>query len=303
MADVESYRDVVNGLEIHSREWTGAQRPAGAGTVVLVHGLGSTSHIWDLTAPLLAEQFRVLGIDQRGHGESGQPDDGYDFASVTADLAGWLAARGVTEPVVVVGHSWGASVALQFGASYPDRAAGVALVDGGLSSPGERWSWEDALARLTPPEIDGRLWADMWVRSRERNRLADDARTEEAVKSLFLVDEEGRIKRRFRIPNHLKVVRALWEFPASETLNQVHCPVLALPARQPTDDPAHLASKIAAADRAVAAHPNVRVHWMEDSVHDVPLQRPGELAEELATFAASCFAGQGAPTSAVSTPV
>src|SRR5690349_20035850 len=104
MAEVRSYRDDVNGLEIHSREWLSERRTADAGTIVLVHGLGSTSHIWDLAPPLLADQFRVLGIDQRGHGESGQPDDGYDFVSVTGDLAGWLNARGITEPVVAVGH-------------------------------------------------------------------------------------------------------------------------------------------------------------------------------------------------------
>jgi pimeloyl-ACP methyl ester carboxylesterase len=177
----------------------------------------------------------------------------------------------------------------------------VAVVDGGLSGPGERWTWEEALARLTPPDIDGRLWTDLWARSRERNRLADDPRAEAAVKSLFIVDDEGRIKRRFRIPNHLKVVRALWEYRASETLDLVQCPVLALPARLPGDDAAHLASKAAGVERALAGHPNVSVRWFEDSVHDVPLQRPDEVAEELARFAARCFSGESASAPMVST--
>ena len=61
--------------------------------MVLVHGVGSSSHIWDLTAPLLADQLvRVVAMDQRGHGESDQPDSGYDFASVVADLAGFMDA-------------------------------------------------------------------------------------------------------------------------------------------------------------------------------------------------------------------
>src|SRR2546428_120887 len=67
--------------------------PADAsGTLVLVHGLGSSRHIWDLVAPELASKYRVLALDQRGHGESDEPDTGYDFPSIVADLAEFLDA-------------------------------------------------------------------------------------------------------------------------------------------------------------------------------------------------------------------
>src|SRR5438045_9676584 len=98
----------VNGLRLHHQEWGPAD---GAATVVLVHGLGSTSHIWDLVGPRLGERsLRVLALDQRGHGESDQPDTGYDFESVGADLAAFMDSVGVTGRSVLVGHSWGASV-------------------------------------------------------------------------------------------------------------------------------------------------------------------------------------------------
>src|ERR1700716_292285 len=129
----------VGALLLHYQEWG---PPSATGRVVRVHGVGSSSHIWDLTGPLLAEKaLRVVALDQRGHGQSDQPDSGYDFPSVVADLFGFMDTTGIVEPSALVGHSWGASVVLHFAVTHPDRVAGVVLVDGGTGSPGERWSW------------------------------------------------------------------------------------------------------------------------------------------------------------------
>src|SRR5262252_8767206 len=88
----------VHGLRVHYQDFGPVDAPSG---IVLVHGLGSSSHIWDFVAPILAERsLRLLAIDQRGHGESDQPDTGYDFASVVEDLAGFVDAVGLSEPSV-----------------------------------------------------------------------------------------------------------------------------------------------------------------------------------------------------------
>ena len=273
----------VDGLRLHVQEWGGSDASPAA---VLVHGLGSSSHIWDLVGPLLAAAgMRVVALDQRGHGESDQPDHGYDFGSVVADLSGFLGAVGVRRPAVLVGHSWGASVVLQFAVRYPNRAAGIVLVDGGTGSPGERWSWEETEARLRPPDLDGLEWSDLRERMSRNNGAYADPRAEAVGRSLFHVDAEGRVTRRFRIPNHMQVVRALWEQRPAELLPQVRCPVLILPARQASDTAEMRANKSAAIDRALRLQPQARVRWFEDTVHDVPLQRPRELANELIAFA------------------
>ena len=67
----EGPRDLTVGLDgmpFHYRDWGGAGQP-----IVLLHGLASTCHIWDLVAPILRRAFRVVALDQRGHGESGKP--------------------------------------------------------------------------------------------------------------------------------------------------------------------------------------------------------------------------------------
>jgi pimeloyl-ACP methyl ester carboxylesterase len=278
----------VGALRLYYQEWGSS---SSAGTVVLVHGVGSSCHIWDLTGPLLAEKsLRVVASDQRGHGQSDQPDTGYDFPSVVADLDGFIEALGIGEAPVLVGHSWGASVVLHFGAAHPERSAGVVLVDGGTASPGERWTWAETEARLTPPDIDGLAWAELHGRMARNNGAYVDPRVEAVGRSLFHVDADGRVSRRFRIPNHMQVVRALWEQRPAELLPRLECPVLILPARQASDAPDWLASKVANVQRALELQPAARVRWFEDTVHDVPLQRPAELADELHGFAAGVLA-------------
>jgi pimeloyl-ACP methyl ester carboxylesterase len=109
-------------------------------------------------------------------------------------------------------------------------------------------------------------------------------------RSLFHVDAEGRVSRRFRIPNHMQVVRALWEQRPAELLPRLNCPVLILPARQTSDSPEARSSKVASAERALELQPQARLRWFEDTVHDVPLQRPEELARELRAFAQRALA-------------
>jgi pimeloyl-ACP methyl ester carboxylesterase len=287
----------VGELNLGYQEWGASD---GRACIVLVHGLSSGRHIWDLVAPQLAAAgYRVLALDQRGHGESDQPETGYDFSSIVADLLGFLDAVGVREPAVLVGHSWGASVVLHFAAEHPARTAAIALVDGGTSSPGERYDWQETLARLTPPEIDGLRWEDLRQRMARNNGVFQDPRVEAIGRSLFHVDAEGVVARRLKIPNHLRILRALWEQRPAELLPLLSCPVLILPARQPSEASDWAAVKVANVERALALQPRARVRWFEETIHDVPLQRPDELAAELRNLADAAFSSERArPASA-----
>ena len=85
-------------VQLHYVDWGGEGAP-----VLLVHGLGSTLHIWDLVAPLLTAGRRVVALDLRGHGLSEKPDHGYDFATIAADVEAFVHALGLHTPLSVVG--------------------------------------------------------------------------------------------------------------------------------------------------------------------------------------------------------
>jgi pimeloyl-ACP methyl ester carboxylesterase len=90
---------------------------------------------------------------------------------------------------------------------------------------------------------------------------------------------------RFRFDNHLQVVDALYDQRPAALYPLVDCPVLLCVAGDPMDGHEAAGAKRAAAGRILALFPSADVTWFEDTMHDIPLQRPAELATELARFA------------------
>ena len=278
----------LRGLPFHYRDWGGTGQP-----VLLLHGLASTCHIWDLVAPLLADEFRVVALDQRGHGLSAQVEDGYDFATVSGDAAAFIGSLGWERPVIV-GHSWGADVALELAAAEPELAAGLIFVDGGTIEPSARpgWSLEQAREDMAPPIFTG-FTADMM-----RARVIEGARfgpnpsetVINAVLANFRLLEDGTIQSNLRRENHLRIIDALWDHKPSQLYPTLQCPVLMLPARQSTPDAMDRRfRREESMARASSLIPTSKTVWLEDSIHDVPLQRPELVANTIREHIKSGF--------------
>jgi pimeloyl-ACP methyl ester carboxylesterase len=266
-----------DGVRLRVRAWPG--RDPGA---LLVHGLASSSHIWDLVAPKLSGAgMRAVAYDQRGHGRSGKPSSGYGFDRTSADAAAVvrsLRLRGV----VAVGHSWGANVVLELAARRPRLLSAAVLIDGGFLSMRDRFDWPTAREILAPPRIAGTPVGEFlaWVR-REMGRLMHVTPEMEATfLSLMHVDRKGRIRPRLSRANHLRILRALWEQDATALLRRVRVPTLVLAVRsgpEASDSAGFMDEKRRAADVVRAIGGPVRFEWI-DGIHDVPLQRPGAVA-------------------------
>ncbi|MBD1898338.1 alpha/beta hydrolase [Coleofasciculus sp. FACHB-129] len=97
--------------------------------VVFVHGMACSADLWDEQLAYAARTRRAIAIDLRGHGASSPPeDDDYSPASCAADLLAVLEALGL-EHIALVGHSFGACVALAAAAAKPNAIAQLVLVD------------------------------------------------------------------------------------------------------------------------------------------------------------------------------
>ncbi|MGZ6885765.1 MAG: alpha/beta fold hydrolase [Acidimicrobiia bacterium] len=121
--------------------------------LVLVHGITEARAAWDPVTGTLAEQWRVVRIDQRGHGESDRQPP-YDPVTMADDVAAVVRALELADPLVV-GHSMGGVVATAYGgAGHPAR--GIVNVD----QPLELGGFQDALAPLEPMLRDPEQFAD-----------------------------------------------------------------------------------------------------------------------------------------------
>jgi hypothetical protein len=163
-------------------------------------------------------------------------------------------------------------------------------VDGGVFEIAARMTWEDAESALRPPQLDG-VPVEVFVKN--ASKWPDFAplwngQLEELVLSNFEV-RDGRIYRRLPIPEHMKIVRELWEQKTSSRFGAVRCPALIIPAIKREKDPqraAWLEGKLEAVEKASQMLADARVVVMEDTIHDIPVQRPRELASLICEFAA-----------------
>lgn len=95
--------------------------------VVLLHGFCGSSAYWEKVSPLLADSFRVIMPDLRGHGASDAPLGSYTIEQMADDVALLLETLGV-EKYTVLGHSMGGYVALSLAQRYNNRLSGVGLI-------------------------------------------------------------------------------------------------------------------------------------------------------------------------------
>jgi pimeloyl-ACP methyl ester carboxylesterase len=100
--------------------------------LVCIHGAGSSSVIWMDTVRRLSPKRRVVALDLPGHGQS---DRWHPPAEVSIamyrDAVGTVCANLKIEKAILVGHSMGGQIALDAALSWPERVAGVVMVNSG----------------------------------------------------------------------------------------------------------------------------------------------------------------------------
>lgn len=133
----------VNGVRLYHEE-------RGSGDPILcIHGAGSTALVWADAVDKLARLGRVIAYDRRGCARSERPQP-YERTSIGehADDAAALLDALAAEPAVVVGRSYGGTVAIDLALRYPDRVRALVLLES--DAPRELApavaSWVDALA-------------------------------------------------------------------------------------------------------------------------------------------------------------
>ena len=101
---------------------------AGAPALVLVNSLGTDLRVWSALVPRLAERFRLVRYDKRGHGLTDATPGDYAIQGLAADLAQLLDHLGIRE-AIVCGLSIGGMIAQQLAADRPDLVCGLVLMD------------------------------------------------------------------------------------------------------------------------------------------------------------------------------
>ena len=252
-------------VRLRATRWPGQGTP-----VLLLHGLASTRHIWDLVVPGLAG-LPVLALDQRGHGDSERPEGPYDGDTVVADALTALDAVGLSR-VVVVGHSWGAWTALRLAAAAASRVLAVVCVDGGATRMRDLApTREQVRMQLTPPRTA--LPPDE-LRAHLRSGPLGPWWTptvEQALLPIFGVGQDGLARARLPFDAHMAIVDDLIDADLEPRLPSVRCPAWLISC---SPDQA----RTEALERTAGLLATPRVLRWDGALHDVPLQWPALVA-------------------------
>lgn len=114
----------VNGIVLHYEDRGSPDLPA----IAFCNALGTDFRIWDSVASRLADRYRIVRYDKRGHGLSDAPPAPYRMTDHVDDLAGLLDHLGITN-AAVVGLSVGGMITQGLAALRPDLVAAVVLCD------------------------------------------------------------------------------------------------------------------------------------------------------------------------------
>lgn len=95
--------------------------------VVLIHGLGGSHGMWVYQVPALADRYRVIAVDLRGHGQSDKPPGPYEVSTFAADVRDLLDTLAV-DRATMVGLSLGGGTVQTFALAYPERVRALGLI-------------------------------------------------------------------------------------------------------------------------------------------------------------------------------
>ena len=155
-------------------------------------------------------------------------------------------------------------------------------------------TWEKVEVELAPPDLTSLTMDELMQQARSWNAEVgwSDA-TEATIRGTFRVAEDGRIRPQLAREHHMQILRAIWEQRPGDLYGGVEAPALLIPAYRETRGQwrEYQERKRSEVAKAMERMPRAMLLEMNDTIHDVPLQRPRELAQAIASALA---AGEGA---------
>ena len=254
----------MRGLRFHYRDWR-AKR-AGAPTLVLLHGFTGHARSWDAFADAMTDRYRVLALDQRGHGETAwAPPNGYARRELVDDLDTFVKALGLSG-FALLGLSMGGGVTFEYAGRRPKGLARVSIVDiapetvaDGMNRIRTGLDAKDVFA--SPDEA--------FAQARKANSRPPEVIHRARIEAALMRTEDGQWTWRYD-----RALRASGLPPRDIEAGWRACANINVPAQLIRGEHSDILSP-AIAKRMMETIPNLRLDEVKDSGHSVPLDAPG----------------------------
>lgn len=242
----------------------------GARCVVLLHGYLESLLVWEEFVPYLYKEVRVVTLDLPGHGISVVTDEVHTMDYLADTVAEALRALGIGR-CTLVGHSMGGYVALAVCERHPELLEGLVLLsstpNADTPEKAENRRREIALVRAGKKELLARVAPAAGFAAQNRARMQDEI--EDLAEQVFITEDDGIIA---------LLGGMIERRDQNEMLRNTTVPHLFILGRKDDYIP------VEAAEAMVAAHPEARVRWLEESGHMGFLEEPEATAEAILEF-------------------
>ncbi len=238
--------------------------------IVLLHGYLESLDVWDEFTKLLAPHARVMAIDLPGHGISEVKGEVHIMSFLADVVYGAMQELGVGK-ALIVGHSMGGYVALEFINRHPEAATGIVLLHSGPNPDNEEKREnrrrEIALIEAGKKELIARAFPHVGFAPQNRERMA--AEIEDLSEQIVLTEDEGIIAMLNGMSERADM---------NDMLRASKVPQMAILGRHDEYIPQE------AADTLVRNHPQMKVVWLENSGHMGFAEEPEKTAEAIIGF-------------------
>jgi len=269
MAQYQDRFVTVNGLRLHYLDWGTAGKPP----FLMLHGGSAYAHWWDFVAPALAEDFHVIAVDQRGHGDSDHSDPpAYGTRHYLADLQQFIATLGLHNSVLM-GHSMGGHNSIIYATQHAQDLAALILVDTDAAYPEAAVQFLRKLGEKPAKEFDSFVAAISRFQLLPRETYISTEKLRYLASFAFAERPDGKWiakldrKTLFRDP-----------IDGRPFLTQITCPTLIVRAQH---SPLLSHDKI---NRLVSNLPDGRWVEVKDTYHHVMLDNPEGLVQAIREF-------------------
>jgi len=274
----------IEGLDVHYYELGNNTKP----TIVCLHGLGNSGAVFSELAEYLEDVFHILSFDNPGHGGSAPfvNEDGYLFSNI----AKWyndVFKQVLKDPFYILGHSWGADIALHYAKMYPEKIKGVILLDGGYTFPDFQEDmtfskvydgWNDYMENSSVFDT----WTDVIGEYKQYTKRWNE-KIEQMVQTLFNKKEKYElISSKFTV---LSIIKAFFKESFTTTYPYIKSPLILIHATLPED---LINARRTGINKLKQHIENVTIVSMEETDHMVHWDNPKKVANEIHNWVSKC---------------
>ena len=266
-------------------EVTGRHRPAS--TLLLCDGIGCTGYVWRYLQRMLAEDYRIIHLNYRGHGQTPAPRDPQrvSISDLADDVITVLDAC-ETDQAILCGHSMGVQVCLETYRRAPDRVQGLLLFCGSYGNPLRTFKGKSSLEEVLPllrftvgkmPSLMTTFWTHLIP-----TELAYQIATRVEINGPHIRREDFwpylQAMSQIDVRLFLNMLAAAGRHTAREILPTITVPTLVIAGRRDSFTPVSLSEEM---HREIPAS---ELHIVEDGSHTAPIERPKEVLERVRDF-------------------